>query len=412
MMSKLSLSSHAPDGNTPPVKPKRASRLIFIDGLRALAMLMVLICHYWYVGHQWHLHIGIPHHYKNAALLAEFGFVGVDLFLVLSGFCLYWPFVSRGETPGPTLAQFLKRRCLRILPPYYVALVSLAILGAVWPVALNPHTEYGPLLKSVIWHALMVHNLRVEYVQQINGAFWSLALEFQLYLLFPVIVEAFRRFNPRVIVLISLISCTLFRSFLLRGNYATDGDFLYVLPSSLFGRNFEFVLGMFAALLVSEWQTKGKSPLRVGDYGVALAVLLTAFIRRPHGSNWIDEISSVSAPLYTAVCGLAFAGLLVAASRPGTWLNRALSARWMVFLGTISYSVYLIHLPVLAILHQAVARYHFSDHAEIVFLICLVTPILIAAGYLFHVLFERPFMPGHPRTERQAEVAAVISPAP
>jgi peptidoglycan/LPS O-acetylase OafA/YrhL len=397
------------DGNKASEAPKGASRLLFIDGLRALAMLLVLICHYWYNGNQWHLRIGIPHHFTDVSSYAQFGFIGVDLFLVLSGFCLYWPFVNRGPRQGPTLVQFLKRRSLRILPPYYVCLVAWAATIYFWP---GSDAQGVPLLKSVVWHALMLHNLRVEYVQQINGAFWSLALEFQLYLLFPVVVEAFRRFNPRLIVLLSLVSCVLFRSFLSRGNYSSDDNFLYVLPSSLFGRHFEFVLGMFVALLVSQWHSTGKSPLRPLDFGVTAVIIAAAFLRRPQPGDLVAIMGDVSAPLYTIVCGLFFAGLLLQASRTRTWLHRTLSARSLVFLGTISYSIYLIHLPLITLINKVTAPMHFSDHRQLFFQTCILTPVLVSAGYLFHLRFERPFMPGHPHTERQAEASAVISPAP
>src|SRR3712207_1610977 len=93
-----------------------ATRLAFIDGLRGLAMLMVLQFHCWAFGGQWKIDIPLGNQAVDIASLSRLGSAGVSLFLVLSGFCLYWPMVKGSGRAQITLKQFALKRCRRILP--------------------------------------------------------------------------------------------------------------------------------------------------------------------------------------------------------------------------------------------------------------------------------------------------------
>jgi len=90
--------------------------------------------------------------------------------------------------------------------------------------------------------------------------------------------------------------------------------------------------------------------------------------------------------------GLIYAGLLLAASRPKSPLHQALSARWLVACGIFSYSVYLIHEPLMIAFRHSVAQHPFSNPANAVLGLCIVAPLMLFLGYIFHRLFERPFM--------------------
>ena len=81
-------------------------------------------------------------------------------------------------------------------------------------------------------------------------------------------------------------------------------------------------------------------------------------------------------------------------------------------MGVFSYSLYLVHAPVLALVHDALGLLHLTNLALLAGVFVLGVGGALLLSYLFHRVFERPFMPGHPRTERQAEQAAIVSPAP
>ena len=383
-----------------------APRLHFIDGLRGLAMLMVMAFHCWLFGGMWFATLQLGSHRLNMAPLLGLGSTGVNLFLVLSGFCLYWPFVKGGARREPTLAEFARKRCRRILPPYYVTLILFGT--PLFFQALHHHSrsELSFAWNWMLLHVVMLHNLNPKYVVRVDGPLWTLALESQLYVLFPLLVEGYRRFNARGLLLAVLVASAVYRSFVWQGqlhppDYVPDYGNGFVLAPSVFGRCFEFALGMFCAILVARWHTEQKSPLRRSDYLLFL-VIVTAGL--------LDQLLGGFQILNDSMWGLLYAALLLAASRPHGALHRVLSHRALVTLGVFSYSVYLIHQPLVIQMTRFAAR-HFTGVEQVLFAFGLVVPVMLTLGYGFHLVFERPFMNG-PRARKPDAGAPKIVFAP
>jgi peptidoglycan/LPS O-acetylase OafA/YrhL len=137
--------------------------------------------------------------------------VGVRLFLTLSGFGLAWSYIGPKQRPFST-KDFFFRRCARILPAYYVALLLAVVLALPMPP--------GELLWQVVTHATLTHNWFSETVIGVYGPFWSLALEFQFYLFFPFLLAGFRRFGVGKTLLGILVFHLAFRIYTMR--YGTD----------------------------------------------------------------------------------------------------------------------------------------------------------------------------------------------
>lgn len=91
---------------------------------------------------------------------------------------------------------------------------------------------------------------------------------------------------------------------------------------------------------------------------------------------------------------------------------RALQARWLVWFGGLSYSFYLVHDPVLHVMHRALREFISAPAHMWIALLIVGGPVCVSAAYLFHLAFERPFMPGHPASARQASTAAIAALAP
>lgn len=337
-------------------------------------MLMVLCFHMALSGSGWGIANGV----------IRYGYVGVNLFLVLSGFCLYWPFVSappvRPVRREPTLWQFAQKRCRRILPPYYAALLFFWAL-LLLDVATHHHfhedaTSYRHVFLSLGWHLVMLHNLSPEYALSVNGVFWSLALEFSLYLLFPLLVEGFRRMGPWLPV-VAVLAVNLAWGEAVRRNapFMTEAQG-FVLNNSLPGRCFEFAAGMAAARLIAR---SGVPVL------LAAALWLGAAAAAVWATGHLGAVTAVSNMLW----GLSFAALLTAAATPRGWLHRALSAPWLVTLGIFSYSVYLIHLPLTKLLAALALHFHLP---VVPFGLLIILPTCLALGYLFFLKFEKPLL--------------------
>lgn len=394
-----------------------APRLHFVDGLRALAMLMVLMAHCWWFIGAWQVNLPLGHRHINLAGIFNYGHIGVNLFLLLSGFCLYWPFVKQGARKEPTLAEFARKRCRRILPPYYVALVLFGLLPLLFGLWQHQQVSVSHQVTDIVLHALMLHNMDPAYVSGIDGSLWTLALEFQLYILFPVLVEAYRRFPARGVLLVVFLFCTLFRFWsakllAVHGNYNPHDPIGYCLAYSVMGRCFEFALGMFLARCLADLYAKGQTGLRWTDglfVGVVTLISLAEF-KRNHGAHFLT--------LTDAMLGLCFAVLFVAAGKPNSLAHRLLSGRAIVAIGIFSYSIYLVHLPLVFFFGDIARRYHFTNTQQIAYACLFVAPLMILTGYVFHRLFERPFMnvPPEPKRAPATEIptasSVLATPAP
>lgn len=357
-----------------------APRHAYVDALRAVACLAVVAYHlslYWLGA--WR--VGFAETIARASPLtrlfvapSQLGFLGVSLFLVLSGFCLQLS-VRPGEPVR--VARFLSRRALRTLPPYYASIALVSLLS-LWP-ALS-HMTLRPVRARDLWtHALMVHNLLPDTVWTINGVYWTLALEWQLYLVFPAAAAALRRVGARWFLLGSLlVSLSWYAA--LRAHPATarlTGEPYAILYESVPGRWFEFAAGMVAAELVRRGAPAPRARL-------ALASALWIPV-----ATWVHVIDVWAFPLDRVVCGASFGCFLwLASSARAPWSTAP--ARALAWIGGLSYSLYLVHQPLLIALSPlALARG--LDAAAAAGLL-LGVPLSIGVAWLFFAVFERPVL--------------------
>ncbi|HEY1015745.1 MAG TPA: acyltransferase, partial [Herpetosiphonaceae bacterium] len=300
-----------------------------IDGLRGLAILMVVVGHTWV--HTSRPDIGVP------AWVFNLGGLGVHLFLVLSGFCLAYPLVGGGGIDQPPLRAFARRRLLRIVPPYYAAIILFSALA--WLSALRPGfatTFVTPDLALALKHALFVRNYADP--RTLNGTFWSLELEVHLYILFPVLIWLARRYGVAHML---VAACGVTLGWRLAVAYAwTPGPTSYragqLLRITVFSRLAEFALGIAAAVVAARrpWRVSGRMSLllALGLCGLALSM------PRPAAAIWFDAL--IGAGMFWLVLG--------AAQAPLDRLFGAPALRWV---GIISFSVFLTHQPVLGELY-------------------------------------------------------------
>lgn len=342
--------------------------LAAVDGLRALAALFV-------VAHHIHRTLWGPHspppNIRPFVTPLLYGHSAVSVFIVVSGFCLMLPVVRAGGIlPGGT-ARFFRRRAMRILPPYYCAIAFTALF-----------VDHDISKMQMLTHLFLVHNLWPSTYIGINGAFWSIAVECQIYLLFPLLVLLWRKWGPLPATLLAVLAGY-------GGWYALRGS-----PHSGLTPHFLalFALGMLGATLASSplprWQAWRERPVWTPS-ALACAALLCAAnaLRGPQieASGWAGA---------DAVAGLGTLCPLVAVSHPApSVMQRALSMPLLVWIGTFSYSLYLIHWPLLSICYGYLhGRFHLGDSAAVLAMFLVGVPLIVVLAQRFYVICELPFI--------------------
>lgn len=375
------------------VEPKTGkSRLAFIDGLRGLAAFYVLIYHA-------SIAIFVPSLFGGAHItgnildkfldlfllaLQSFQHYAVVLFIVISGYSLMLSVVRSKEERLPSGSlSFFKRRAIRLLPTYYAALIISLILLLI--------ISSGVLTsEKIITHIFLVQNWFSESIYSIDGPMWSLAVEWQIYFLFPLLlIPIWKRFGSLVTVFIGV-------SFGLLIQYTFDNSQTYIFAWFI-GL---FALGMLSASVgfskrVAESQWKEKIPW--GFLTIFFIIILGIIRFLSKNNNFERDINWYK----DSVAGLVFCCLLIYLTNQQTNLRRnhkpniifvVISSRILAFLGVFSYSIYLFHAPILLLLSTAMEDLKIPEFVSWSLLIFLGVPIALLGSYLCFLVFEKPFI--------------------
>jgi peptidoglycan/LPS O-acetylase OafA/YrhL len=347
-------------------------RLAGLDGVRGLAALFVVVNHVFLRAFP-----GYP--VDNAPFWAAgfiYGRFAVVVFIVLSGFSLALSPARRGWQLGG-VSRFAQRRLRRILPAYWAALVfSLAVA---WLVAAPPG-QGAPDARSVVVNGLLVQNLVAA--PSPNRSFWSMAVEAQLYILFPVLLLMVRRFGA--VVMLAAVTLVVATVGLAGPHVARLDVFVIQSPPDLAAL---FAVGILAAGIVGVSGRHRSWPWAWLALAAAAPVLAAIWWM---GSVWtLDNLFWVDLALGPAIACL-LAGL--ATGRPAPLL-RLLDTRPMRSLGLSSYSLYLTHGPIVVVVYEQIVAGRVSPGAP-AFLVALALTLPLTVGFsrLFASVFERPFL--------------------
>lgn len=392
------MTTSTPTGDAAPTAHPARLHLYFLDGLRALAALYVVFHHLWLATR------AVP--YVKTPLIEAlteplwYGHYAVSLFIVISGFCLMLPVLSAGDRP-PSWRTFFWRRARRVLPPYALTLaISLILIatlinrktGALWDLSL-PVT-----LEGVASHVLMIHDIWPETQYQINYSLWSIAVEWRIYLLFPLFLLGRKRLGLALTaVLTTLVSLLLLR--------------LPINPIAHYAAL--FVFGMVSAeLAYSDSPRLDRlrrlvNPLLVGLFAAAWALGLSGI------NIWDNLLLPIEHTDY--IFGLWVACLLCALAQGRlAWLSRALSWRPLVVIGSFSYSLYLIHAPLLqGVWQYVVMPWRQSRVGAFLTLGAISLPLVMISAYGMFLVAERPFLrrkphPGSPAPRNPDRGASAV----
>jgi peptidoglycan/LPS O-acetylase OafA/YrhL len=360
-----------------------------LDGLRGLAVLMVLAFHF--VGQM------LPTNWVERTIVGvtKYGLLGVDLFFVLSGFLITGILYDACNKPY-YFRNFYMRRLLRIFPLYYGVLALIFFVAPLIPLLRGPTLDY--LLDRQAWAWLYGVNIYLarheEWSFSYLNHFWSLSVEEHFYLFWPLVVFLLAS-RPRALIATSL---------------ATS---LCAMLARLIG----LLLG------VSWWTTIVLTPFKLD--GLALGAFLAVMARQPGGFEWLvrslprvvavaggllavtfvwsvlmsrqglELVGSVRTALFQFLLACLLVWALIAPKQSAT--SRFFCSRAMVFLGTYSYGLYVYHHFISYYLttnrtELELTRWLGSHGAAVALQATLGASASLAVAYLSYELFEKRFL--------------------
>lgn len=341
----------------------QTERIDYIDGLRAVAVLSVIAAHVAAHGSG-----GSGPLYHSALE----GSHGVDLFFVLSGFCLAYPTLQKWRRGGATnfgLADFGAKRIVRIVPPFYIASFALIAIAVALHFAGRGSSVELPPPADIVQSLLFLDG----HAQLLNGSFWTLMVEFRWYFLFPILLAVWLK-TPRGFCLIGIASAVLYAATRARGlDFGT-------LPG--------FMLGIVAADVQAHARLREDVARVLKRLALPLMVVCAAIGIAVESNARIPGIDGTDVvwPFQPTIVGWQLATFfLVVAAGTLPWLRSVLAMRALVAAGIASYSIYLVHEPVVAFFVQ-----RFGGIAGI----CGAVVAALSAGFLFWAVAERPFTTG------------------
>ena len=357
-----------------------------IDGLRFLAILPVIFQHLC----ERAIRIAEERHLATAsdyALINLFptGYLGVELFFVISGLIISYPFI-RAHFSGqrnPSVRNFYLRRVTRLEPPYFLVMIGcylfLRLTGYV-PEATHTFSSTSISLKTSLAASLVyMHGLLLGGIPRLNPPAWSLEIEIQFYILAPIVLLAvlrLRRLAAIVLGILTLIAGSIFASRFLEIQF---GPWHAVFLTKFFHL---FLAGILVNVLTFSGILPRGIPRAVWDTGFIVAIGILYVIDKHQGSMLA---AAAQVPCYLALFLAAF---------EGACFKRFLSLPWIFTTGGMCYTIYLIHLPILHVLTGfAMETTGFVSFTPGLLISAAVSlPILFVGSVGFFLLIEKPCM--------------------
>jgi peptidoglycan/LPS O-acetylase OafA/YrhL len=368
--------------------PTETTRLRSIDALRGIAALGVVLYHAVEQGPQWLPNNLFDYPVRTLQFISSFGYIGVFLFFVISGFCIHLQWAkarAAGIEPDIRFGQFWKRRLRRLYPPYLIALAVFLLIAAIKSEVSFTHFFFY----DIGMHLLMLHNLDPNTCYTINGVFWTLAIEEQLYLAYFLLLFVRMRWGWRVTIAVCLggrLAWMLLSHVLwLKFGYGLP------VPEGALSHWFTWALGaigvevFFGLIRLRGWSRD----LRLAIVLIVGATLLSYYLPAISKDTALKNISWF---LLHPLWGLGFFILVnrLVLSEQG-WLRRASVpsiVSMFATVGVFSYSLYLTHELVI------IQSWRWANPAwlQSVNVLLLTVPATIFFAWIFFLFCERPFM--------------------
>jgi peptidoglycan/LPS O-acetylase OafA/YrhL len=352
-------------------------RVASLTGIRAVAALLVVGTHAAYTTGKY------THGYWG--LVGARMEIGVPIFFVLSGFLLFRPWVKSAATggPPPVLSRYARHRVRRIMPAYVITVLFAYVLYHYREAGPNPGHSWHGLLRNLTLTQIYTDGYLGKYLHQGLTQMWSLAVEASFYVLLPLLAYVLlvlvsgRRWRPRLVVG-TLAAMTLISPGWLvlvhADHWFPDGARLW-LPTYLAW----FLAGMMLAVL----QAMG---VRAYAFvAIPLAVVSYFIVSTPIGGAPTTSPAALNEAVVKTCFYAVIAALAVAPLALGDqgWYSRVLATRPMVWLGEISYEIFLIHLVTMEFAMDYVVQDHVYTGSMLNLFVATVV-LTIPLAWLLH----------------------------
>jgi peptidoglycan/LPS O-acetylase OafA/YrhL len=234
---------------------------------------------------------------------------------------------------------------------------------------LNPQPLTG---QAVLHHLFLVHNLVESSAHAVDYPMWSIGLEWQLYLLFPLLVWMIWHWDIKVTFFIVLLIAVLARGVF----KLAPGDLSFALASGPFPYCYIMLMGIYAAHLTAN-RCNVPNWILWGGFLVSASLIVLRL-----GGAFGE----------TFACGSATLCILLLAINEEGFVHRLLSARWLAKVGLFSYSIYLMHAPILHAMRYGLDQFELSVEARFLIFMLVAMPAMLVISYGFFLIFEKPFI--------------------
>ncbi|MDR0274833.1 MAG: acyltransferase [Burkholderiaceae bacterium] len=369
-----------------------------VTGLRAVAALWVLMFHSWGISHGPPVQIPLPlDAHLGVTYLFSAGGLGVDIFFVISGFLLSLPWIQ-ARPARETLKQipkFYGRRLLRIIPAYYAVIFFLlyAFLLGMEPYPSTWHVFVQVFMLNGLLDVLNIDSYLMNLV------FWTLHAEIAFYVFLPFIALAAHRIGWKTVIIAMIAFSVVFRWWLFDRFHATDFfkmHFLYSMPGCLG----QFAIGIACACLFARDKTIQNTTCRMPRrillpagwsfwLGIAILLVIARVLDLRGDMLAKGDLFYTISPLISAAGA---AAIIIGVIRQSRTAIRALANPVMIFLGTISYSMYVWHLILLGVVNKSGILEPFVGIDRLLRTVIFAFPLILLVSYGSYWWVERPFL--------------------
>jgi peptidoglycan/LPS O-acetylase OafA/YrhL len=331
-----------------------------IEGLRALAVIPVIFFH------------------------AEFkafsgGFIGVDIFFVISGYLISSLVISDLAKGNFRLLDFYERRARRILPTLFFVMLACVPLVLVWLLPRDAKSFFGSMAAAVVFSSNFFFWRETSYFETTSAMkpllhTWSLSVEAQYYILFPFVFLLIWRYRPKLINSLLILAFAISLGLAQWGTGRGLNAPFFLLPT----RAWEIILGALCAILLRQATTLHNINKNAKNIAGIAGLLMIAY-----AIFFFDHTTPT--PSFHTLMPTIGAALLVLFAAEGTVAHKILGLRPFVWMGSLSYSAYLIHQPIFAFM-----KYKLLADIQS-WMMAAACAAVIALSFIIYRCIEMPF---------------------